>query len=747
MSETTRAADDLRVVRKLLWEVLSAKLHPAERQEVKRAIGAALIEENTGLFAEADAYSEILGDVQLGTEALLVRRQRCSTPQRTLVEAEVQRLLGRLHSQSTITPYGSAAIRERDPASVIPQSSVKERDVLTYINSSALPLQQTPASDGRPRTPHSTRPSTASSSRPATASSCLSATLRPATSSRRSTPTSAAGSSSGNYTEAGAVLSELGHEKLNVAAIDAVSAALRLALVEEREALTEDVEYLQALLQDEADRQHTVQHTVPPSIQDLTDYTARLSEAVGQEEARVAHEWRVAHMFEAADGELSAAGRLRSMVGVSRNGVPSSKPLWAGAFDDDTTTPGLCAHGALPEVHSSIPEEPSPDGPKLSHTLPDNPSFPPPPTSQAPLHPHPPHGAPLSRRPGIDSPLKGNGSSRTLMHTLSPNGHSQHGPVHLAHPSHPPRLPQNLPPQHPPPQQPSPQQPPHQFTSHSSITNSQPPRAELRQTQRPSDREHMAGCTSAEAMPPVIGPGPLGVLRHLSASRNGLSGFRPHSPASPSKPAFEQPPLQQSRGLGSSLGGMGSSLGGMGSGSISRASVLPHLASAAVHGLFSHGPSCVTARPGSQCQPRHQQPYFIPSRVSSRGAACGSKRSMKRKWHRRASSSTHTMKRENRRKCPSLKLDAEYMSQFDTSSPKPSTPTGPGSAMAVAALLDSYGSNLDDHPLLSEDDFNDYPDTDSPNTHAQSAAQLQDKIEDQTTTISHLRSKNHQLRS
>lgn len=44
-------------------------------------------------------------------------------------------------------------------------------------------------------------------------------------------------------------------EKLNVAAIDAVSAALRLALVEEREALTEDVEYLQALLQDEADRQ------------------------------------------------------------------------------------------------------------------------------------------------------------------------------------------------------------------------------------------------------------------------------------------------------------------------------------------------------------------------------------------------------------------------------------------------------------------------------------------------------------
>ncbi|MEW5309613.1 MAG: hypothetical protein WDW38_001491 [Sanguina aurantia] len=543
MSETTRAADDLRVVRKLLWEVLSAKLHPAERQEVKRAIGAALIEENTGLFAEADAYSEILGDVQLGTEALLVRRQRCSTPQRTL-------------------------------------------------------------------------------------------------------------------------------EKLNVAAIDAVSAALRLALEEEREALTEDVEYLQALLQDEADRQHTVQHTLPPSIQDLTDYTARLSEAVGQEEARVEHEWRVAHMFEAADGEFSAAGRLRSMVGVSRNGVPSSKPLWAGAFDEEVTTPGLSIHGASPEVHSSIPEEPSPDGPKLSHTLQDNPSIPPPPTSQAPLHPHPPHGAPLSRRPGIDSPLKGNGSSRTLMHTLSPNGHSQHGPVHLAHPSHQPPPPQNLPPQHPPPQHPSPQQPPHQRTSHSSITNSQPPLAELRQTSRPSSREQVVGHSTADAMLPVIGPGPLGVLRHLSASRNRLSGFRPHSPASPSKPAFEQPLLQQSKGLGSSLGGIGS---------------LPFLSP-------------------------QQGPPPAPLNTLT-----------------------------------SILAEREYMSQFDTSSPKPSTPTGPGSAMAVAALLDSYGSNLDDHPLLSEDDFNDYPDTDSPNTHAQSAAQLQDKIEDQTTTISHLRSKNHQL--
>lgn len=53
--------------------------------QVKTAIGAALIEENLALFEEAGAYSEILGDVHLDTEALLLRRKLCSTPLRTMV--------------------------------------------------------------------------------------------------------------------------------------------------------------------------------------------------------------------------------------------------------------------------------------------------------------------------------------------------------------------------------------------------------------------------------------------------------------------------------------------------------------------------------------------------------------------------------------------------------------------------------------------------------------------------------------
>lgn len=58
------------------------------------------------------------------------------------VESEVQQLLERLHMQSSITPYGSSIIRERDPFSVIPQSSNKDKDMLTYITSSASLLQQ-----------------------------------------------------------------------------------------------------------------------------------------------------------------------------------------------------------------------------------------------------------------------------------------------------------------------------------------------------------------------------------------------------------------------------------------------------------------------------------------------------------------------------------------------------------------------------------------------------------------------------
>lgn len=56
--------------------------------QVKRAVGTLLIEENKSLFEEASALTDILGDVQMSTGALVARQQLCNNPQRRLVRRE-----------------------------------------------------------------------------------------------------------------------------------------------------------------------------------------------------------------------------------------------------------------------------------------------------------------------------------------------------------------------------------------------------------------------------------------------------------------------------------------------------------------------------------------------------------------------------------------------------------------------------------------------------------------------------------
>ncbi len=82
---TSCSANELRTIRTLLWSEISSQLRPAERDEVKGALGRTLIEENESLFSEADALSEILGQVQASTAAVLDRQRLCSNPNRNMV--------------------------------------------------------------------------------------------------------------------------------------------------------------------------------------------------------------------------------------------------------------------------------------------------------------------------------------------------------------------------------------------------------------------------------------------------------------------------------------------------------------------------------------------------------------------------------------------------------------------------------------------------------------------------------------
>ncbi|GLI69598.1 hypothetical protein VaNZ11_014260 [Volvox africanus] len=362
----TSNAQQLRVVKQLLWDVISLHLYPAERDEIRRALGNSLLDDNETLFAEAGALADILGDVQLNTSALLARHQLCSNPQRSMVESEIRLLIDRLHASAAVSPFGSAVVKERDPESLLPRQGKRDKAVLEYVTTVAQIVESSgrPPSAGLPPRPPSTAVSSSSrpgtSSRPPTAlSASASASIslpsplsRPGTASptlpgsRPSTASSAASSAATRYTDAPSVVAGVA-DKLNVSSIDAVRETLRTALLDERAALLEDVEYLQGLLEAEADLQVRAA-APPPSLTELKDYSSRLAVVVADEEARVEHEVRVSAMFAAAERQQSKPGRLRGMVDASR------RPTSGGGSPGSVVKAGPPLETAPASVHPPL---------------------------------------------------------------------------------------------------------------------------------------------------------------------------------------------------------------------------------------------------------------------------------------------------------------------------------------------------------------------------------------------------------
>ncbi|KAL6765924.1 hypothetical protein V8C86DRAFT_13250 [Haematococcus lacustris] len=298
----TSPASNLRVVQQLVWTALCEHLKRAEQDEVKQAIGAALVDENELLYNEADALASILGDVQLTSQALLSRQQLFDNPQRRMVERELHMLMDRLRLVASAAPFSGSVPSDRDAESVLPKAG-KERGVYDYLMTASKGRDAMRASFNRPGTA-SSRPTTASSlSRPSTASSGHSAAS--------SNPLSTVQSLQG---------------RINVFELESVSASLREALQEEQALLLEDIAFLTELLDQETDTQMQLQ-VAPPSTALLKEYSSKLHDVVLREEARVEHEAKVSQMFAAAQQHASKAGRLRSMVGVSRQSITEAPPL------------------------------------------------------------------------------------------------------------------------------------------------------------------------------------------------------------------------------------------------------------------------------------------------------------------------------------------------------------------------------------------------------------------------------------
>eukprot|EP00798_Chlamydomonas_sp_ICE-L_P005805 gene5805-6090_t len=339
-------AGELRLVQVLLWTIVSEKLRPAERDEVKRAIGSSIIEENESLFTEADALAQILGDVQLSTGDLMERHNLCANPQRQLVESEIRMLMERLRDAACSSPYHGSGVKERDPESVLPKSNATEKTVYNYLSTMQV-------AESCPTTA-SSRPCSASASgsgelpydrllpsllclrqcgRPGSASTTgrpMTSAGRPGTASTRcSRPsTASSGGSCGSSFDPGSIVQSV--------QIKATAA--------------------------------------PPSVNELREYGSRLQGKVSEEEGRSAHEARVSQMFAAAESEASKAGRLRGMVNANRStfDAPNRFTISGRNSHKDNEIKLTSASTSEPEILSlqSPTAVPSPTQPSHARSVP-----------------------------------------------------------------------------------------------------------------------------------------------------------------------------------------------------------------------------------------------------------------------------------------------------------------------------------------------------------------------------------------
>ncbi|KAK9817168.1 hypothetical protein WJX72_010611 [[Myrmecia] bisecta] len=280
-------ANELRAVQSLLWDHITSQLPSAEQAEVQRIVGSQLVEPNKALYKEATALADILGELRAQTDAGLQKRHRlCQHPQRELVEGELRMLISRLQDLrsprvSRTDPPGSTSARKlSEDGSFTARSFSEGGQQATAGREWALRLYvashvSQAVKGARPTTPRSPL------SRPATASS--------RSMSRPSTALSAG--SAGSGVDHQATLDAV-RPSLNAMEADAIKERLREALAAEREALLEDVEYLQMCLEEETEL-HAQAQDAPPPLAELQTYSRKLQQELLEEEQRARHQAQV----------------------------------------------------------------------------------------------------------------------------------------------------------------------------------------------------------------------------------------------------------------------------------------------------------------------------------------------------------------------------------------------------------------------------------------------------------------------
>ncbi|TMW69398.1 hypothetical protein Poli38472_001554 [Pythium oligandrum] len=260
-------------VRRLLWEELTPLIRPSEAEELRRAIGTRLIEDNAVLQQELSALVEMLSEFQQQTDsvrdALLKRRPRLPEPPGRALLLDKLKLLANDLRESQVESLPST--KEQELLQYVLTTDALQSHVLEPPSTPRIADLAITPRDGivlRPGTSSGRRPGTASSSRPVSRGSTVSAA-----------------STASTILESPEV-----RQRLNVEEIDSIREDVRDALEEEQQQLMEDIEFIQGCIdmeQDllEEDRRQVLAMRPPPTLQELHDFRKTLEQTLEQQEA------------------------------------------------------------------------------------------------------------------------------------------------------------------------------------------------------------------------------------------------------------------------------------------------------------------------------------------------------------------------------------------------------------------------------------------------------------------------------
>ena len=293
---------EFRQVRRLLWDMVRERLAgEGEASVVRGLLGEDAVEENERLFAEASAVAEILVDFRAeSTKRMDARASMLGNRGRELLEGEVSRVIEGIleRSEGGLDIRGGRAGSARPGGDEVmlvlaPAHDPKAQRVFNYMSAGGgrglvTAVASRPGSALGPPPGGGgggSRPGTGRSGMSSAAGSQLSGgrplsrgfSGKPGTGGSAGSRGSLGSSTfSSDADREGTVREAAGH--LNAYDIDKVKGRLREALREEKEALLDDIEFLQSCLVDDVDSDAAVCHQVPTEGE-LRAYTREVEQA------------------------------------------------------------------------------------------------------------------------------------------------------------------------------------------------------------------------------------------------------------------------------------------------------------------------------------------------------------------------------------------------------------------------------------------------------------------------------------